>query len=376
MPWKEASAMSLRTEFVALAAGQGMSLSELARRFGISRKTAYKWLGRSAAAQPLADHSRRPHTSHRQTPPAVEAQILALRDDHPTWGGRTLASVLRKRNVPLVPASSTITDILRRHGRLATTPTGSPRHWQRYEHAAPNDLWQMDFKGTIAVGQGKCDPLTVIDDHSRFNLVLRATTDQRGSTVQNALTEAFRRYGVPRRINTDNGNPWGIPSGRSSDLSTFAIWLVRVGVHLSWSRPGHPQTNGKIERFHRSFNAEVVQGQSFASIDQAQQAFDAWRTVYNEIRPHQGIGMVPAERYQPAPKAFPEVLPPIEYAPQDIVLKVDKRGRVQLLGRRFILSTSLGGLAIAARPSDHQDGLFSLFFAHQHIGELDLNQPD
>lgn len=377
MPWMEASAMSLRTEFVALAAGRGVPLSELARRFGISRKTAYKWLGRAAAEQPLTDQPRRPRGSPYRTPPAVEAEVLTYRDRFPDYGGRKLAGIMTKHHVPAVPAPSTITDILRRHGRLADRSPGSHHAWIRYEHPAPNDLWQIDFKGTIAVGQGKCDPLTAIDDHSRFALVLRATIDQRGSTVQSALTEAFRRYGVPRRINTDNGNPWGIPSGRSSDLSAFAIWLVRVGVHLSWSQPGHPQTNGKIERFHRSFKTEVVNRHSFASIDQTQQAFDKWRTIYNEIRPHDGIDMaVPADRYRPSPKAFPEVLPAIEYAPQDVVLKVDKRGRTRLFGRNLIVSTALADHPIAARPSDHQDGLYDLFFAHQRIGEIDLNQPD
>jgi transposase InsO family protein len=376
VPWKEATPVSQRTEFISLTRSQAISVSELARRFGISRKTAYKWIDRRSSGEPLEDRSRRPERSPGKTAGLLEDAVVALRHQHPCWGGRKLAKVLSNRGHIAVPAPSTITDILRRHGLLTPPTKGAPHVWQRFEHPSPNDLWQMDFKGSIDVGQGRCDPLTVLDDHSRYNLVLRATTDQRGSTVKHALIEAFRRFGLPLRMNMDNGNPWGIPSGRSRHLSTFAIWLVEVGIELSWSAPAHPQTNGKEERFHRSFNAEVVRGRSFADLRQAQQSFDQWRTIYNEVRPHEALAMaVPADRYRPSPRAFPDVLPEIDYAPQDIRLKVDQRGRTRLLHRPFVVSTALAGRVIAARPSDTQDGLYDLYFSHQHIGEIDLNEP-
>jgi len=367
--------MSQRTELAALARSQAISVSELARRFGVSRKTAYKWMDRQASGERPDDRSRRPHRSPLKTPSPVEEAVVALRHQHPCWGGRKLAKVLSNRGHPAVPAPSTITDILRRHGLLTPSAQRSPHLWQRFEHPSPNDLWQMDFKGPIDVGQGRCDPLTVLDDHSRYNLVLQATTDQRGSTVKAALTDTFRRFGLPLRMNMDNGNPWGIPSGRSQDLSTFAIWLIRVGIGLSWSAPAHPQTNGKDERFHRSFNAEVVRGRSFADIDQAQQSFDQWRAIYNNVRPHEALGLaVPADRYRPSPRPFPETLPAIEYAPQDLLLKVDQRGRITLFRRPLTVSTALGGYLIAARPRDTDDGVYDLYFSHQHIGEVDLNE--
>jgi len=375
MAWKEATPMSQRTELVGLARSQAVGVSELARRFGVSRKTAYKWIAREASGERLDDRSRRPDRSPLKTASAIEEAVVALRHQHPCWGGRKLAKVLSNRGHIAVPAPSTITDILRRHGLLAPPAERSEHHWQRFEHASPNDLWQMDFKGPVDVGQGRCDPLTVLDDHSRYNLVLLATTDQRGSTVKAALTDTFRRFGLPLRMNMDNGNPWGIPSGRSRDLSTFAIWLVRVGIRLSWSAPAHPQTNGKEERFHRSFKAEVVRGQAFADLAQAQQSFDHWRTIYNNARPHEALGMaVPADRYRPSPRSFPDVLPAIEYAPQDTLLKVDQRGRTTLWRRPLVVSTALGGHIIAARPRDNEDGLYDLYFSHQHIGEVDLNE--
>lgn len=369
--------MSLRTEFVALAHGQGVSLSELARRFGISRKTAYKWLQREAAGEPLSDRSRQPHVSPRRTDEALEEAVVRLRQQHPCWGGRKLARVLHNRGHVDIPAPSTITHILRRHGLLHQATVDAPSRWQRFEHAAPNDLWQMDFKGTLAVGQGRCDPLTVLDDHSRYNLALRAVPDMRAATVQTALTQTFRRYGLPIRMNMDNGSPWGCPGGDSRGLSTLSLWLVRLGIRVSFSAPAHPQTNGKDERFHRSLKAEVLHGAIFADPAHMQRAFDRWRTIYNQIRPHEGIAMaVPQARYRPSPRAFPEVLPAIEYAPQDQVLTVLSNGLVYLHGHALKVSNALRGQRIAARPRDAHDGLYDLYFAHHHLAAIDLRDTD
>lgn len=367
--------MTLRTELVTLARSESVSVTELARRFGISRKTVYKWLSRQAAGQVLSDGSRRPHRSPRRMPAEVEAQVVALRREHPCWGGRKLAHVLARRGVDPVPAPSTITHILRRHDLIPEASSASAARWQRYEHAAPNDLWQMDFKGTIALGQGRCDPLTVLDDHSRYNLALRAQADMRGATVRDALTEVFRQYGLPRRMNMDNGSPWGIGYGQSVALTAFSIWLVRLGIAISFSRPGHPQTNGKDERFHRSFKAEVIQGCCFATAQEAQTAFDRWRAIYNHERPHEGIGMaVPADRYQPSPQPFPEHLPAIEYGPDDRVLRVRSRGRVRFQSHPFQVSVALNGHDIAARPRASEDGVYDVYFASHRIATWNLNQ--
>lgn len=314
MPWKEITSMTSRSEFVALARSQSISVSALARRFGISRKTAYKWLARNDADEPLADRSRRPRHSPTRTAPEMELAVVALRRAHPCWGGRTLQQVLIDRGQANVPAPSTITHILRRHGLLQARLAGQGGAWQRFEHDAPNDLWQMDFKGTISIGAGRCDPLTVLDDHSRYNLVLRATPDMRSATVKSVLTDAFRRYGLPVRMNMDNGSPWGSPHGQSRGLTALSIWLVRLGIQVSFSTPAHPQTNGKAERFHRSLKAEVVNGRVFTDHAHLQNAFDAWRDIYNTVRPHQGIDVqTPSTRYRPSLRSFPEALAAIEY---------------------------------------------------------------
>lgn len=377
MPWKEVTVMSQRQEFVSLAREASLPLSELARRFGISRKTAYKWLERDQAGRSLADQSRRPAQSPTRTTPELEAAVVAWRQRHPCWGGRKLAQVLRNEGYDRVPAPSTITHILRRHGLLGQAGhNGTPR-WTRFEHPAANDLWQMDFKGTFHVGARRCDPLTVLDDHSRYNIVLQATPDMKTATVQAVLTEAFRRYGLPRRMNMDNGSPWGSPSGDSRGLSALTVWLVRLGVHLSFSAPGHPQTNGKDERFHRSLHAEVIARWHFDTMAHAQQTFDQWRTVYNHVRPHQALDLaVPASRYQPSPRRFPETLPPIEYGPDDQVARVMTNGIVHLLGHTLKVSNALHGYAIAARPRDDHDGVYDLFFAHHRLAMIDLRHTD
>jgi transposase InsO family protein len=375
MAWKETTSMTLRTEFTALAQSQGVTVSELARRFGISRKTAYKWLARAKADEPMTDRSRRPHSSPTRTDEVIEQVLIELRQAHPCWGGRKLRQVLIDRGQADVPAPSTITHILRRHGLMPERTVGQGRSWKRFEHESPNDLWQMDFKGTIAVGTGRCDPLTVLDDHSRYNVVLRATPDMRSATVQAVLTETFRQHGLPVRMNMDNGSPWGSPSGQSRGLSELTLWLVRVGIQVSFSTPAHPQTNGKDERFHRSLKAEVITGRVFTDHAHVQRAFDAWRNVYNTVRPHQGIGMaVPSSRYRPSPRLFPEVLPAIEYSPHDQVVVVKWNGVVSFKGQTLKVSNALRGMPIAFRADDSQDGVYTLYFSHHRLMQIDLRE--
>jgi transposase InsO family protein len=372
MPWKEASAMTLRREFVALAQGQDGSVAQLCQRFGISRTTGYKWLGREAAGEPLVDRSRRPYRSPRQTDEVMQARVVALRKQFPSWGGRKLAKVLAREGFE-PPAPSTITHILRRHGLLWRPTEAVVKPWQRFEHAGPNDLWQMDFKGTVPIGSTRCDPLTVLDDHSRFNLVLANNADMKGETVQRLLTTAFRRYGLPLRMNMDNGTPWGVGYGPARHLSTLSVWLVELGIHLSFSRPFHPQTNGKDERFHRSLDVEVLRGRAFRDLAELGRALDHWREIYNHIRPHQGIGMAtPAERYRLSPRAFPARIETFEYGPDDILMRIDQRGRAKLQGRLLTVSSALKTQIVAARPVQAQDGLYDLYFRHHWLDTVNL----
>lgn len=374
MPWRERATVSLRHEFVVLAAAKAAPIEALCQRFGISRKTGYKWLRRYRADGPAAllDRSRRPRCSPRRTPETLEAQVLAVRDEEPVWGGRKIRQVLRNRGVSAVPSASTITAILRRHGRLRTAEP-QPHAFIRFEHAAPNELWQMDFKGHIGLLRGgRCYPLTVLDDHSRFSLVLQALPGEQRLAVQQRLIEAFRRYGLPFRMTMDNGKPWGNQFGGYTRLSA---WLIRLGVRVSHSRPYHPQTQGKDERFHRTLKAELLAKQPFEDLDACQIAFDRWRERYNLIRPHEAIaGAVPAQRYQPSPRPYPELLLPFEYAPDDQLRKTNRVGQFHFQGRVYRVSEAFASDTIALRPQP-TDGRFEIFYCQQKIGELNLHLP-
>lgn len=377
MPWKHVDMLTLRQEFVSLAQQEDVKMSALCERFGISRKTGYKWLGRAVQDSPgkLVDQSRRPlHTPHR-TCEAMEELVIALRVEHPCWGGRKIQRRLLDLGHHDVPTASTVTRILHRHSLIGEQASEQSTPWKRFEHPEPNDLWQMDFKGYFETNQATCHPLTVLDDHSRYNLVLKACARPNHDTVQQALVDAFRRYGMPLRINTDNGMPWGCPSKHDSGLTKLAIWLIQLGIRISHSRPAHPQTNGKEERFHRTLKAEVLQGRHFRDLQETQTAFDRWRAVYHHERPHEAIAMAtPVKRYRPSPFSYPEHLPQIVYSDSDIVITVGWDGKIILDGRRFRVSNALHTHRIAARPRPGTDGQFDLYFAHHHLGTIDLHR--
>ncbi|VCU70293.1 Integrase core domain protein [Pigmentiphaga humi] len=372
MSWSPVTVTDQREEFVRLASTQAVSLSELCRRFGISRKTGYKWLERwqQQGLAGLADRTRRPRHSPGRTPAWQEDRVLAVRSRHPAWGARKIAHVLgRDQQLELAP--STVNAILRRHGCISPAASQAAVPWERFEHEAPNDLWQMDFKGHFATDQSRCHPLTVLDDHSRYSLVLQALGQERFEPVQACLQAAFERYGLPGCINTDNGPPWRA-AGQPA-ITRLGLWLIRLGVTLSHSRPRHPQTNGKDERFHRTLKAEVLGTRRFRSLAHVQQHFDQWRRLYNHERPHQALGLhTPAQRYRSSTRPMPSVLPPIEYAPDDLVRKVQSGGWIHLHGRRIRLYEGLRGLPVALRPQPGQDGVFDLYYCHQRIASIDL----
>jgi len=370
MPWSEVSRMDSRLEFIGLARAEGSTLSALCRRFGISRKIAYKWLERAALGEGLEDRSRRPLVSPSQTGSATEAAVVGLRIEHPTWGGRKIRHRLLALDVSPAPAASTICDILRRHGLIDPDEALKHAAFQSFEHPRPNALWQMDFKGHFGYAAGRCHPLTVLDDHSRFSICLAACENERTDTVREQLTARFQLYGLPERINVDNGSPWG--AGPDYRFTPLTIWLARLGIKVSHSRPYHPQTNGKDERFHRTLKADVIHSRVFADLAQCQQAFDHWRIIYNTERPHEAIGMaVPASRYRVSPRPFPDILPEPEYRPDDLVRKVQQGGEVSFKGRVVEVPKAFAGQRIGFR-STQTDGVWDIVFAAHHIAQLDL----
>jgi transposase InsO family protein len=375
MPWGVVSLMSLREEFVRLAEGKTvMSLTKLCERYGISRKTGYKWLGRyrKQGSQGLADHSRRPNHSPGQLPRAKEKSLLTLRHSHPHWGARKIRRLLKNQGEARVPACSTITAVFHRHGLIdSSTPAAKP-NWQRFERELPNSLWQMDFKGPVATVGGKAHALTVLDDHSRFNLCLKALPNQQGESVQQALRETFRLYGLPNTMIMDNGPPWG--GDPDYPYTALTMWLIRLQVGVSHSRPYHPQTMGKDERFHATLSRELLTARQWQDLADLERAFQSFRQQYNFIRPHDALGLeVPASRYQMSLRLFPESLPPIEYDPGVKVRKVQQKGEISFKGKTVKVGQAFSGYPVGLKATA-TDGVFAVLFCHQTIRQINLRE--
>ncbi len=373
MPWSEVSIMGQREEFVGLASQPDSNIRLLCRRFHVSPTTGYELLRRfrDQGQEGLLDGSRRPHHSPDRSSPVIEEAVLRLRDQHPAWGARKLRRRLLDLGVTGLPSPSTVHQILLRHGRVDPRESARHRAFLRFEHPAPNQLWQMDFKGHFATQKGRCHPLTVLDDHSRFALGLQACADERTETVKDGLSSIFRRYGLPDRMTMDNGSPWGTDSDHR--FTKLTAWLIRLGIRVSHSRPYHPQTQGKDERLHRTLNEELLRRRTFSDLIDTQRAFDHWRHVYNFQRPHDALELaVPGSRYQPSPRSFPEILPPVLYQPGDLVRKVQNGGEIWFQGRPFKIGNAFFRQPVALRPSS-LDGLFDVFFCHQKIAQIDLN---
>jgi transposase InsO family protein len=374
MPWKGATAMSERGEFVKEARKPGANISALCRAYGISRKTGYKWLRRYEAGgrTGLTDRSRCPHQQPGRTSKTVEQAIITARTVHPAWGPRKLKRWLEGLGWQDLPASSTISAILRRYACIDPRESANRGPMTRFEMAGPNQLWQMDFKGRFSLTSGRqCHPLTVLDDHSRFLIGLYACPNETAALVQERVTALFRTYGLPDRMLMDNGTPWG--DDADTRHTRFTVWLLRLGIRISHGRPYHPQTQGKVERLHRSLKAEALRHQRFASLDECQTAFDAWRGLYNLERPHEALDLdPPVTRYQPSQRLFPNLLPELRFPSGAAIRKVDAAGKFSLHGRSLRIGRAFHGQHIGLLADDLDDGVFHAFFNAYLIRSFDL----
>jgi transposase InsO family protein len=377
MAWRERSVMDERQEFVQLATLEGANRRQLCARFGVSPQTGYKWLRRQAEGR-FEEKSRRPHHSPSRSSPAVEAAVLKVREVHETWGARKIAAVLAREGID-PPAASTVHAILSRHGCIHARE-GGPQARLRFERAQPNDLWQMDHKGWFTLASGtRVHPLTIIDDHSRFALCLEACTDQTAQTVKTRLERVFRTHGLPQAFFVDNGNPWGNSRGDwcGSNWTKFGVWLLKLGIGLIHSRPYHPESRGKNERFHRSLNEEVLALRILRDEAHAQKVFNDWRAIYNHKRPHEGIGFAtPASRYRPSSRSMPAKLPNVKYASHETVRRVPQtKAYIAFKGKLWNVPKAFQGECLAIRPLSI-DGLYGAFFAANHVATIDLRTKE
>jgi len=241
---------------------------------------------------------------------------------------------------------------------------------QRFEREQPNELWQMDFKGPFKTASVQCNPLTIVDDHSRFAVCVAACPDQREMSVRKAMTEVFRVYGLPMRILMDNGTCW---KNTDSPYTKLTAWLLRLGIGLSHGRPYHPQTQGKNERFNKTLKAEAIRGHLYGGLEDCQRAFDRFRDCYNLKRPHEAISMaVPASRYCVSPFAYPDILPPVEYLETDIVRRVTTPGLISYHKTHYYIGRAFVGEPVALRATD-KDGVLAVYYCGHKVATVDLH---
>ena len=383
MSWQICDIMKARNSFIEDCGRGSLSIAEVCRRHGISRKTGYKWLTRyhQKGVEGLVDASRRPLHSPLKSSRAIEEEVLKVRAEHPCWGGRKIRRVLINEGFDAggVPAASTVTNILRRHGKLGAGMRGNATAFKRFERGEPNDLWQMDFKGHFGMDRGRrCYPLTVLDDHSRYNLVLEACKGESIGHVQPVLKRAFMRYGLPRQILCDHGNPWGNglnEFGRLIGTPRLVVWLTRLGVQVIHGRVRHPQTQGKEERFHRTLKAEVLTSELlWRNHAHCQDRFDSWREVYNHKRPHEALDMeTPSCRYKLSSRSCPEELPAPEsfYLEGDHLRRVKSKGEITFRNRFFHIGNAYRGEMIALRRVGELQ--WDIYHCWKCLGTADLS---
>ena len=374
MSWRASDPMSERVRFIGLLKSGQRTVAGLSREFGISRKTAYKWAQRfeQYGLEGLQEQSRAPHEMPWQTPPEIQALLLAARKRHPTWGPRKLKAWLEDRDDTLdLPAPSTIGDLLKRQGlihprrrRLKHPMPKSPFGTQILE---PNQEWDVDFKGEFRMGDGRyCFPLTITDAFSRYLLEVRALEGTAGERARPFFERAFREYGLPWTIRSDNGAPFASTSlGR---LSALSVWWIKLGILPVRGRPHHPQDNGRHERMHRTLKAETTRPPATESRGQ-QKRFDEFRKEYNEERPHEALGQCPPNRiYRVSSRSYPKRSPDVDYPGHYEVRKVGSGGVFTWKNQPVFVGFPLIGERIGLR--EIEDGLWRVYFANVELGTL------
>jgi putative transposase len=368
MPWETRDAMNQRTEF-ALRARETDNFRGLCREYGISPKVGYKWKERleKYGLAGMEEQSRRPHSSPEQLSEEVVCRMVQIKERHRPWGPRKIREVYL-RQWSDAPSESTFKRVLERCGltekRRVRRAVETGRISSGRKAAAANEIWTVDFKGWWHDAQGRCDPLTVRDEHSRYVLELRAVPDAKTETVKACFERLFELHGMPGAIRSDNGSPFASVNGVLG-LSRLSAWWLANGIDLERSRPGCPQDNGGHERMHRDIAGEL-QG---AAYGERQAALETWRREFNEERPHEALGMqVPAEVYRPVKKPWKGGVEEISY-PGKCARKVNCLGVIRYEGKVYPLSKAIAGWHVGLSP--REDGKQDVYFSRMLIGQME-----
>lgn len=374
MPWKKTTPMTERLSFVGLYHAQLYSMSELCLRFGISRKTGYKWLERYAeeGLGGMQEKSRAPHHSPSRTTPEIERLLLDTRWRYPSWGPRKLRAYLERRHTTCaLPSASTIGRILARQGLTqAKQRRRKPHHpgAPRLQAHAPNEVWTADFKGQFRTGDGVyCFPLTVADAYSRFLLGCSARLSTKQVEARPIFEQLFQRYGLPEAVRTDNGAPFATPA--FCGLSKLSVWWIKLGIQHQRIEPGRPEQNGAHERMHRTLKAETTRPPEQSQKAQ-QRRFDTFCHIYNDERPHEALGQnPPASVYRHSSRALPARIPEPEYPGHFLPRKVSNAGTFRFKHRQLFLSDTLLQETVGMEEVD--EGIWAIYFYDVLLARLD-----
>jgi putative transposase len=374
MPWQETQSMDERARFVADAQRGLFDMTTLCARYGVSRKTGYKWLERfhEGGLPGLRDRSHAPHHCPHRIDETLAALLLAARRSHPRWGPAKLMQYVAPRHpdVAAWPAVSTVADLLQRHGlvqrRRRRRPIVHPGVVP-IATAAPNDLWTADFKGQFRTrDRTYCYPLTIADQHTRYLLDVRGLRSVRVVGARRVFERAFREYGLPSAIRTDNGVPFA--NTGLHGLTQLSVWWLRLGIQHQRIRPASPQENGAHERMHRTLKAETTRPPG-ADLARQQRLFNAFRREYNEDRPHAALnGDPPASRYTSSPRVYDGSLPPLEYPSYFLVKRVTNAGTIRFKDRLLFIANALKQHHIGLDERD--DGVWSIYLGTVLIGTI------
>ncbi len=374
MPWKETTPVAERMQCLVDWRSGLFTVSFLAERHGVSRKTLYKWIERfdSEGVTGLLDQPSRPLCHPNQTPEEIEAAITAFRRRHPDWGPKKIVHVLSERHMETCwPARSTVAAILRRNGlvkgRRRRRPVGHPGQPTTVPHE-PNELWATDFKGEFPTGDGiYCYPLTVSDLYSRYLVGCRGLRSTKTEGAKKSFERLFREYGLPRAIRSDNGVPFA--STGLGRLSRLSVWWIKLGIRPELTQPAHPEQNGSHERMHRTLKGATARPPA-ADLLRQQRRFDAFRKEFNTERPHESLGMKkPAELYRPSTRPFPARLPTIEYPGHFEVRRVSRNGGIRW--KRGWLNVSHPLIDEYVGLEEVDDGIWDLYFGSLLLGRFD-----
>jgi putative transposase len=373
MPWSQTSPMHQKTLFIADHLRGSGSTTELCIEYGISRKTAYKWIERYIRQGPsgLEDRSRRPRRAPNATAPEVATALIELRRRHPSWGAKKLLSILRRRHPNwALPGRSTGCVILHRHGLIRRTTRrrvighpGKPGSLI----LGPNHIWCADFKGQFRMGNGRyCYPLTLTDAHSRFLLCCHGLPSTAVQGAKPVFARLFQQFGLPQFIRTDNGVPFA--TNTLARLSRLSAWWVRLGVLPQLIEPGKPQQNGRHERMHRTLKAEATRPPAHSMRPQ-QAKFDRFRHEFNHERPHEALDQqTPVSHYQPSPRPMPSKLPPLQYPDRYEVRYVSANGGIRWNNGWVNVSVTCIGEYVGLEEID--DGIWNVYFGALRLGRL------